>query len=337
MTPMALFLSGSVNPNAVEIAAGVALWATLLGWFGRPDPALDHGRALRATVAAVALVSARPLRSAVPRPDRCRRAPRGAEGRAPPGACAQSRSAAFAVAAVTIACVGWTLSVGTLQTSTVEYPEFENVRRYLYTMILSLDDFNRQMIGVLGLARHAAPVARLRRLVRDVRVPRRRGARRRRAASPHPLARARGSHGAHPDRRAAAGGAGARHSLAGALPPAARGRHSARRRLGALGEPRVERRRCGAGWATGLPLVVLAVLQVTAFWWALHRNVIGIDEGWIGFEPLWQPPLGWVTLTLAYAASVAIWTVVLATLVEPRVESIVRETERRLRSVDAAA
>jgi hypothetical protein len=89
--------------------------------------------------------------------------------------------------------------------------------------------------------------------------------------------------------------------------------------------------------AAGLPLVVLAVLQVTAFWWALHRNVIGIAEGWIGFEPAWEPPLGWVPLTLAYAASVALWTVVLATLVEPRVESIVRETERRLRSVDAAA
>ena len=61
ITPMLLFLSGSVNPNAVEIAAGVAVWATLLGWFGRPDPALDHARALRATVAAAALVSTRPL------------------------------------------------------------------------------------------------------------------------------------------------------------------------------------------------------------------------------------------------------------------------------------
>ena len=49
------------------------------------------------------------------------------------------------------------------------------------------------------------------------------------------------------------------------------------------------------------------------------------------------PPLGWVALTLAYAASMAVWIVVLATLVEPRVESIGRETERRLRSVDAAA
>ena len=90
-------------------------------------------------------------------------------------------------------------------------------------------------------------------------------------------------------------------------------------------------------WASGLPLVVLAVLQFTAFWWALHRNVIGIAEGWIGFEPVWEPPLGWIALTVAYAASVAVWTVVLATLVEPRVESSHRETERRRRSVDAAA
>ncbi len=38
VTPMTLFLAGSVNPSAVEIAAALALWATLLIWFSNPEP-----------------------------------------------------------------------------------------------------------------------------------------------------------------------------------------------------------------------------------------------------------------------------------------------------------
>ena len=335
VTPMALFLSGSVNPNAVEVAAGAALWATLLGWFGRPDPALDRGRALRATVAAAALVSARPLG-----PLFLVLIVAGALLVVPKGGFRRvvrvCRSAAFAVAAVTIACVGWTLSVGTLQTSTVEYPEFASVRRYLYTMILSLDDFNRQMIGVLGwldtpLLSHAYDVwfAMFGFLVVAALAV---GEMRHRILLLGLVALT------------------ALVPIAVQLPAAPelgivwQGRYLLPLAVGVplaagwvLSASHAWSEAMRSRWATGLPLVVLAVLQVTAFWWALHRNVIGIDEGWIGFEPLWQPPLGWVTLTLAYVASVAIWTVVLATQVEPRVESIVRETERRLRSVDAAA
>jgi hypothetical protein len=105
----------------------------------------------------------------------------------------------------------------------------------------------------------------------------------------------------------------------------------------ALSSSRAWNEAMASRFAVGLPLVVLAGLQVMAFWWALHRNVIGIDESWIGFEPRWQPPLGWVALTVAYTAAVAAWTGSLTTLVEPRGERIVREAERRLRSVDAAA
>ena len=190
-----------------------------------------------------------------------------------------SRSAAFAVAAVTIACVGWTLSVGTLRTSTVEYPEFESLRRYLYTMVLSLDDFNRQMIGVLGwldtpLLAHAYDIwfAMFGFLV-----------------------------------IAALGVGERRHrvlllglvALTAIVPIAVQ--LPAAPELGivwqgryllplAVGIPLVAGWVLSASpgwneamrsrWAAGLPLVVLAVLQVTAFWWALHRNVIGIDEGW---------------------------------------------------------
>jgi hypothetical protein len=334
-TPMLLFLAGSVNPNAVEIAAGAALWATLLAWFGRPDPALHRGRAVRATLAAATLAASRPLSPlflvlivacallVVPRGE-LRRVVRA------------SRSAAFAVAAFTLACVGWTLSVGTLDTSEVAYPEFENVRRYVYTMILSLDDFNRQMIGVLGwldtpLLSHAydfwfglfgflvvaaLAVGELRHrvlllvlLALTVVVP---------IAVQWPAAPELGIVWQGRYLLPLAVGV---PLVAGWVLSASPGWNDAMR----------------SRWAAGIPLVCLAVFQLAAFWWALHRNVIGIDEAWIGFEPLWQPPLGWIALTAAYGVAVATWTVTLARLVEPRVESIVRETERRLRSVDAAA
>ena len=57
-----------------------------------------------------------------------------------------------------------------------------------------------------------------------------------------------------------------------------------------------------AGWAFWMPVGTLAALQVGAFWWALHRNVVGAGGEWIRFEPLWQPPLGWIPLIVAYAA-----------------------------------
>jgi Predicted membrane protein (DUF2142) len=61
VTPMALHLSGSVNPNAVEIAAGVALFATLapmlLGRNTQIRPAMVHA----AGAAAMALATVRTL------------------------------------------------------------------------------------------------------------------------------------------------------------------------------------------------------------------------------------------------------------------------------------
>ena len=54
--------------------------------------------------------------------------------------------------------------------------------------------------------------------------------------------------------------------------------------------------------------------EAASFWWALHRNVIGLDETWIGFTPLWEPPLGWIPLTLAFVAAISAWTANLAAL-----------------------
>lgn len=59
-TPMVLFLSGSVNPNGLEVAAAIGLWLALLASIGgSSEPA---GRlAVRGAVAAAVLANARPL------------------------------------------------------------------------------------------------------------------------------------------------------------------------------------------------------------------------------------------------------------------------------------
>ncbi len=57
----------------------------------------------------------------------------------------------------------------------------------------------------------------------------------------------------------------------------------------------------GDAWGFWCIVGTLGVTHLAAYWWALHRWVIGMDEDWIGFEPLWQPPLGWIPLTAAFA------------------------------------
>ncbi len=49
-TPMTMNLSGAVNPNGLEIAAGVLAWATLLALVRAPDGALDERGLRRTTV-----------------------------------------------------------------------------------------------------------------------------------------------------------------------------------------------------------------------------------------------------------------------------------------------
>ena len=60
ITPMVLFLGGSINPNAVEIAAAFCFWASLLAVMTRPD-AITTRLVVRATVAGVLLASTRSL------------------------------------------------------------------------------------------------------------------------------------------------------------------------------------------------------------------------------------------------------------------------------------
>ncbi len=64
-------------------------------------------------------------------------------------------------------------------------------------------------------------------------------------------------------------------------------------------------------WSVGCVVGVLCAAQIGAFWGALHDSVIGGTGPWIGFTPLWQPPLGWIPLTCAFAVVVTVWTVTL--------------------------
>ena len=321
-TPMVLFLAGSVNPNALEIAAGLALWATLLSWFSRPDPELDRSRAVRATVAASALVMSRALSPAflvlivggsllVLERGASRRVWRAA------------RIAVGVVGAMTIAALAWTIGVGSLSTSGVAYPEYQDAGRYLVTMLLSLNEFERQMIGIFGW----------------LDTP----------ADPHVYTLWFAILGFLVVSALAIGETRHRLLLLGLIalsvvfPLVAQ--YPAASRLGLIWQGRYllplmvglplaagwvltssERwnKLMATGWAFWMPVGTLAALQVGAFWYALHRNVVGAGGEWIRFEPLWQPPLGWIPLIVAYAAVAAGWAATLARLGFARSSNVMR-------------
>lgn len=61
LVPMVFFMNSTVNPNAMEAAAGVGLWLTLLVALRRPDPGLLARRWWRAGVLVVALANGKAL------------------------------------------------------------------------------------------------------------------------------------------------------------------------------------------------------------------------------------------------------------------------------------
>lgn len=61
LTPMTLFLSGTINPAGFEIAAAVGLWLTMLALFRDPRPELMRSRAIGTAVTGSFLVNARGL------------------------------------------------------------------------------------------------------------------------------------------------------------------------------------------------------------------------------------------------------------------------------------
>jgi len=311
-TPMVLFLAGSVNPNALEIAAGFALWATLLSWFSRPDPELDRARSIRAAIAATALVMSRSLSPAflvlivggsllVLERGAARRVWRA------------GRIAAIVVGAMTIAALAWTVGVGSLDTPGVSEPEYESIKRYVVAMLLSVSDFERQMIGVFGWL--------------DT------------SAEPHVYNLWFTMIGFLVVSALAVGAGRERLLLVGLLalsvvfplvvqyPVAPRlgliwqGRYLLPLMVGlplAAGWVLASKERwnelMSSRWAFWIPVGTLAAMQVAAFWWALHRNVIGADGDWLRFQALWEPPLGWKALLVLYAGVVVAWTASLARL-----------------------
>ena len=60
-TPTALFLNGTVNPNAVEVSGAVLLWISMLAMFTDRNPELLGRRLARAGIASVLLANVRPL------------------------------------------------------------------------------------------------------------------------------------------------------------------------------------------------------------------------------------------------------------------------------------
>jgi hypothetical protein len=61
VTPMVVFLSSTVNPAGVEIAAAIALWCQMLTLLRHPDPARTAGRMAWIAVSATVLMNARGL------------------------------------------------------------------------------------------------------------------------------------------------------------------------------------------------------------------------------------------------------------------------------------
>ncbi len=316
VTPMTLFLAGSVNPSAVEIAAALALWATLLIWFSNPEPDLERSRAIRAVVGATVLVSTRaiaPLFLVIIVAGSLLVAPRV-------GDIVRRRSLlapSLLVAGATGLALAWTIGVGSVAPSEVTHPELQNPRRYLYSMVLSLDDFERQMIGVFGWLDTPAPehvflawfvvIGFL--VVSALAI----GRRRNRVLLLVLMA------------------------LSAILPilvqwPEAaslglvwQGRYLLPVMVGlplaagvVLASSSTWNRLFGGPWAFWSIVVTLAAAHVVSFWWALHRNVIGLSGAWIGFTPVWQPPLGWIPSTLVFAAAVAAWTALLARIADGR-------------------
>lgn len=335
-TPMTFFFAGSVNPSAVEIAAGIGLWLGLLGWFSHPAPELGARNALRVAIVGVALVTVRALG-----PMLLVLIALGAAGASPREAVRLAvrgkpfRLAASIVALAGVVAVGWTIYAGTLDKPDEAFPQYEDAGRFLFDVFKALTSYERQMIGVFGWVDTPAPehvyviwFALLGFLVLGAFVV---GALRVRmvllllllASATIPVV--------------------LQYSVAPELGLIWQGRYLLPLMVGlplvagaALSASKKWNYTFAGTFPFAVVLALVGVAQVACFWWALHRNVIGYGGPWIGFTPLWQPPLGWITLTLLYVPAIGAWLWIVGRLALQSGESE-SSVSFDVRSVEAAA
>jgi hypothetical protein len=315
LTPMCLFIGGSVNPNALEIASAFSFWAACLalarrrsdadvslppptGWFvqavvsGAVLINLRTSGPLWATVAlVVAIVAARP----------------GAVA-----ALARLTAARWSAVAALVAggvAVGWILTHREIVTTAHLFPEYADPKLVVAVMFLSTPALVEQMIGNFGWLDTSAPYATVLAWYAAAGALvllafSERGARRPRAAMVVLL-------------------------LALLLVPVA------------LSVPTAEA--TGMIWqgrytlpvAVGLPLlasllmtslrgeaarlvdrlvvltiVLVAFAHVGSFYWAARRYAEGSDGTWATLSPHWAPPLGFLPAVALYAALVGVTAVV---------------------------
>lgn len=313
LTPMCLFIFGSVNPNGLEIAAGFAFWAACLELGRRAT--VRTSVVVQAAVAGSVLVLVRTsgpvwalLIAAV-----CLLAARPEALRALGRARSVWWAGAAAVAA-SAAAVAWIVTHQDIVTTTGLYPQFSAPRLVVAVMLLATPSFLEQMIGDYGWLDTPSPFPTTQAwsavtatvVLIALAMP---GFRRRRAALVALLA------------------------LVVAVPIA-------------LSIPTAEA--AGIIWqgryvlplAVGVPLLavpllatasrptallwrrmavfmiaLLAIGHVFAFYWAARRYAVGAEGVWLTLHPDWSSPIGFLpavalyTLLVAALAAVAIRTI----------------------------
>lgn len=344
LTPMVLFISGSVNPNALEIASAFSFWAACLALARRRSDA-DVSLApptswfVQAVVSGAVLINLRtsgPLWALV--------ALVVAVVAARPGAVAAlarvpaARWSALAAVLAGGAAVGWILTHSEIVTTSGLFPEYADPKLVVAVMLLSTPPFVEQMIGNFGWLDTGAPYSAVLvwyavacALVLLAFVER--GARRPRAAMVLLL-------------------------LAVLLVPVV------------LSIPTAEA--AGIIWqgrytlpiAVGLPLLasllmtslrgdaarlvdrlvvltigLVAVGHVASFYWGVRRYADGMDGRWATLSPEWAPPLGFLPAVALYALLVAGAAVVALRHVRAaaRAEDVTGRADRDLAPVTPAA
>jgi Predicted membrane protein (DUF2142) len=319
VTPMTVFLAGAVNPNGPEIAAGAALWMTSLAWLAFDSSSGAKRRLVPVAVAALALVGMRGLSPAwVVLILGCAAL---AAGRERLRERVLNKSAAIAGAAILLGVVGssaWTRLADTFSGRDVSYPRYLDLGAAMYDAIIRLGTYQREMIGIFGWADTSAPEhvylvwfmvvgalvlpalsvasTRLALLLLMLIVST--------ALLPIIL------------QLPAAPEVGLIWQGRYLLPFAIGIPIVAGVVLADSGRwnyaPRLDAR------LASLLLGLIGLAHVAAFWWALHRHVIGASGPWIGFDARWEPPGGWIAIIAVYAAVITAWLWLVSFLGRPK-------------------